>query len=144
MVVAPSTTLLPDLKCGVIGASDLHWLEEFESDRVDSELATQFPVIFLQSRRPGKWEVGRAQSRHGNTFRHCVLLTSEAGRITTLARMTSLRVRPPGGTRNHYEIKVGAGYSLYRDPDGWKVKLLEERTTSLPKSLIEKRGWKLG
>jgi hypothetical protein len=138
------TSILPDVACGVIEASGLARLEELSSDQVEAGLAQQFPVVFLEVRQGAKYEFGRAQKKQGESFLHCLFITSERRKITTVAQITSLRVRPPSRSRNNYEFKAGAGYSLYRDVDGWKVKLLSERLTTLSKSLVEKRGWKIG
>ena len=143
MLTAQIGSILENLRAGVIEASDLERLEELGSQQVLEELACQYPVRFLESRGPEKWEFGQAQSRRRNLYRHCLLLTSEQGRLTTLAMLTFLRIRPPGKPTGTYEFTSGGGFSLYRDPDGWKLKLLEERKTTLTKKLMERRGWRL-
>jgi hypothetical protein len=74
-------------------------------------------------------------------FKDCLLLTAESGWLTTLATMTSLRFRPSRRDPAQFELSCGAGLSLYRDPDGWKIKLLEERTVSLAERSLRARGW---
>jgi hypothetical protein len=71
------------------------------------------------------------------------LLTSESDRITTLAAMPLLRARVPRDRDEPIQLSCGAGFSLYADPDGWKLKLLEERTITLSRQALQERGWRL-
>jgi len=57
--------------------------------------------------------------------------------------MSLLRVRTPRGEDEPVELSSGAGFSLYRDPDGWKIKLLDEKTVSLSRKVLQDRGWQL-
>ena len=141
MTVAQIDSVLEKLKAGVIEASDLEWLEHLTSREVLAELSGQYPIKFLERRRPKKWEVGLAQNRRRNMYHHCLLLTSEADRLTTLAMLTLVRIRPPRKPASGYEISCGGGFSLYRDPNGWKLKLLHEQTISLSRTSLESRGW---
>lgn len=141
MATVQLESILDTLKAGVIEASDLVWLEQLPSAEVLAELSAQYPVKFLESQGKEKWEVGRAQSCRRRHYQQCLLLTSEHGRVTTLGMMTFLRVRHAKLTPGVVEFISGGGFSLYRDPDGWKLKLLRERTVKLPKQLLVKRGW---
>jgi hypothetical protein len=68
-------------------------------------------------------------------------VTSEAERLTTVAFLDLLTVSIPRGTDEPVELTSGSGYSLYHDPDGWKVKLLVERSISLNRATLRERGW---
>jgi hypothetical protein len=144
MSTAQLSSILDSLRSGVIETSDLDWLEQLPSEEVLGELSNQYPVKFLQARGKDKWEIGLAQSCRRRHYRQCLLLTSERGRVTTLGMMTFLRVRQPKRTPDALEFISGGGFSLYRDADGWKLKLLRERTVKLPKESIERRGWVIG
>ena len=104
MSIAPIDAVLEKLKVGVIEASDLEWLQQLASKELLAELVDQYPVKFLERRRHNKWEIGLAQNRHRNLYRHCILLTSEADRVTTFAMLTLLRVRRPRKGSDAYEI----------------------------------------
>ena len=144
MATAQLDSILDTLRSGVIETSDLAWLEQLPSEEVLGELSPQFPVKFLESRGKDKWEIGLAQSCRRRNFQQCLLLTSERGRVTTLGMMTFVRVRQSRGSSGVYEFSSGGGFSLYRDPDGWKLKLLNEQTVKLPKEMLQKRGWRIG
>jgi hypothetical protein len=146
------------LKAGTLDVTDLGTVERLHMAEAVDRLQTLFPVQFLERRQRSKWEVGLAQShrRHTRTaqsaagsgkavtetFRHCLFLTGEAERLTTVAAMGLLRARIPSG-HERVELTSGAGFSLYRDPDGWKIKLLEERTVALDRANVQHRGWRL-
>jgi hypothetical protein len=89
-------------------------------------------------------EVGLAQARQRQKYLHCLLLAIEGDRLTSLAAMTCLRIRRLPGTADSWELTCGGGFNLYHDPDGWRLKLLEERTISLSEETLRKRGWSLG
>jgi len=150
------------LNAVTLDLSDLKMIEEVRLPDVLDEISASFPVAFLNRGQRGKREIGLAQARRRHvtparrhssrtplrkrtattdTFQHCLFLTSESDHLTTLAAMNLLRVRTPHGDDEPVELSSGAGFSLYRDPDGWKIKLLEERTISLSRKALHEHGW---
>jgi hypothetical protein len=130
-----------------VGTLELFDLEAFEKLRVDEllhDLGPAYPVRFLERQQRSKREVGLAQrQRSGRTKRmyQCLLLTTESNRMTGMAVMTFLRFRPSPQQQGMYDLTSGAGFSLYHDPDGWRIKLLQERTVSLRRKSLMERGW---
>ncbi len=61
----------------------------------------------------------------------------------SLAAMPCLCVRRPAEPADSWEVTCGAGFNLYHDPDGWRLKILKERTISLSEETLQKRGWSL-
>jgi hypothetical protein len=164
MTTTQALPWLQGLRAGTLDISDLRNVEEARLEVVLREVTALFPVQFLDRRQRNKREVGLAQSKRRrpgrvgaahskkplrkriattDTFQRCLLLTGEAGQLTTLAFMTQLVVRTPQGVDEAIELECGAGYSVYRDPDGWKSKLLEQRTISLTPPALRERGWQL-
>jgi hypothetical protein len=152
------------LKAGTLNLTDLGTAEGIHGSDIVNRLRSLFPIHFFERRQRSKWEVGLAQTRRRHatvgrasssrtplekrtattdTFHHCLFLTSESERLTTVAVMSLLRVRTPRGENELVELISGAGFSLYRDPDGWKIKLLQERSISLNRKALQERGWRL-
>jgi hypothetical protein len=132
------------------GTLELFDLEAFENLRIDDltrELGSAFPLRFLQRRRGTKQEIGLAQNQSSSRrwptilLRQCLLFTSESGLMTAMAAMTQLRFRPSQQQEGTFELASGAGFSVYHDPDGWRIKLLQERTVSLTRKTLRDRGW---
>jgi len=143
MITAESETWVQRIKSGTLNVSDLESLDRVDADDVVADLSRLYPVRFLEGSQRTKREVGLAQSRQRQKYLHCLLLTSEGGRVTSLAAMTCLRVRRLSGSADSWEVTCGAGFNLYHDPDGWRLKLLEERIVSLSEETLRKRGWSL-
>jgi hypothetical protein len=130
-----------NLKSGTIDISDVHSLEQLDVRQLVDELSAAFPERFLERRIADKWEVGLAKAKAGHRLNRCILLTSESGQLTTVAMMAFVEFRPSVQNAAVVDISSGGGFSLYRTPDGWKTKLLEEKTVSLATSELAKRGW---
>lgn len=143
MITAESETWVERIKSGTLNVSDLESLGRVDADDVVADLNRLYPVRFLEGSQRAKREVGLAQSRQRQKYLHCLLLTSEDGRVTSLAALTCLRIRRLSGSADRWEVTCGAGFNLYHDPDGWRLKLLEERTISLSEETLRKRGWSL-
>ena len=136
MTTAQMNTWVDKVKTGTVDLSDLRLLARVDLDEVAEQLGQDFPIRFLDWRIRDKREIGLAQRLRSylprqramapsQVFRNCRLLTWEAGNLTTVTTMTSLRVRAASRNASSLELDSGAGYSLYRDPDGWKIKLIE-------------------
>ncbi len=130
-----------DLKAGHVDVADLDKLGAVSPQGLIAKLQPAFPLMFLEGRNRDKMEFGLAQRRRGQLYRRCLLLTFEGNRLTSLASLTSLRVRPSPGAPGSRELTSGAGFNVYRDPDGWMIKLLEQRTVTLAKESLRRRGW---
>jgi len=143
MITARSETWVQRIKSGTLNVSDLECLTQLNAEDLVDDLSQSYPLRFLEGCQRSKREVGLAQSRHRQKYVHCLLLTSEAGQITSLAAMTCLRVRRLPEPADSWEVTCGAGFNLYHDPDGWRLKLLEERTIALSEEMLRKRGWSL-
>jgi hypothetical protein len=143
MITTRSETWVQRIKSGTLNVSDLESLTHLNADDVVDDLSRFYPVRFLEGCQRSKREVGLAQSRQRQKYFHCLLLTSEGGQVTSLAAMTCLRVRRLPSSPDSWEVTCGAGFNLYLDPDGWRLKLLEERTISLSEETLRKRGWSL-
>jgi hypothetical protein len=142
-MISTSETWVQRIKSGTLNVSDLEDLGQMNAEDVVEKLSQMYPECFLEGCQRGKREIGLAQSRRQETYRHCLLLTSEDGRITSLAAMTCLQIRRLLESADNWEVTCGAGFNLFHDPDGWRLKLLEERTISLSEATIRKRGWTL-
>lgn len=143
MMSAASETWVQRIKSGTLNVSDLDDLTDLDAEEVVDRLSELYPVRFFEGSRRKKREIGLAQVRQRQKYLHCLLLTTEADRLTSLAAMTCLRVRRLPGSADHWELRCGAGFNLYHDPDGWRLKLLEERTITLSQEMLRKRGWSL-
>jgi hypothetical protein len=138
------------LKFGTLDVSDLRLIEALRLPNILERLSGSYPIRFLFRQQRTKQEIGlarthrvvRRQAGTTHTFQDCLLLTSESDQITTLAAMPLLRVRVRRSSEG-IDLDCGAGFSLYRDPDGWKIKLLEERTIRLSRQALSVRGWRL-
>jgi hypothetical protein len=97
----------------------------------------------LEGHTKNKTEIGLAQKRRARRYLRCIVLTFEFDRLTSLASMTYLRFRRSARQPEVRELASGAGFNLFRDIDGWKIKLLEERKVTLPDTSLRKRGWHL-
>lgn len=134
--------VVQNLERGVLELSqDLESFEDLTLAELLPELSNRYPIRFLDRHRDQTREVGIAQSRRRNRYRGCLLLTQEAEGLTTLAFLTFLRFRRPRTPGEPYELATGGGFSLYRPPEGWSIKLLQERTVSLTRHQLQERGW---
>jgi hypothetical protein len=152
------------LKEGTLDLTDLKSLEGIPPADVVAQITAFFPVKFLDRTQRNKRELGlaqvhrrripgprkpnsrtplRKQTAATDAFHRCVLLTCESDHLTTLAVMTLLRTRSPRAEEEPIALSSGAGFSLYHDPDGWKIKLLEEKTITLSRQSLHARGWQL-
>ena len=145
MIFTEPESWLQRLRAGAMDVSDLELLEQLNMETALTQLLPLFPHKFLDHRIRDKHEVGLAAKfrRRGpaKSFQHCILLTSQSQSLTTFAKMTALRIRPSKKKSGNMELSCGAGFNLYRDPDGWRIKLLEESTISLSPESLQSRGW---
>jgi hypothetical protein len=113
---------------------DLEAFEKLPIEDLAHRLSAAYPIRFLKRHRRTKQEVGLAQSERSSrrsptkVLKQCLLLTSESGLMTAMAVMTEIRFRPSRQLAGTLELTTGAGFSVYHDPDGWRVKLLHART----------------
>ncbi len=135
-----------------VGTLELFDLEAFEKLHVEDlihELSSTYPVRFLEQHHGTKQEIGVAQGQSSSKrwptklLHQCLLLTVESGLMTGMAVLTHLRFRPSQQQRGIFELTSGAGFSVYHDPDGWRIKLLRERTVSLTRKTMKERSWLL-
>ncbi len=137
------------LQVGTLELFDLKAFEKLRIEDLSRQLRAAYPVPFLQRQHRNKQEIGLAKSlRRSNRWvtrllLQCLVLTSELGRMTTMAVMTQIRFRPSRREQGAFELTSGAGFNVYRDPDGWRIKLLHERTVSLTAETLKARGWLL-
>lgn len=129
------------LKSGTVNVSDIATLEQLDLVKLVGELSSYYPIEFLNHRIGEKWEIGLAQDCVSDEFQRCLILTSERGHLTTIAVMASINVQQSPSSPDIYEMTSGGGYSLYRTPDGWKIKFLEEKQISLKRDVLKRRGW---
>ena len=152
-------------QAGTLDVADLEALEKMPVEEILAKLRSSHPVPFLSRSLGQETECGLARKKvrrydyhpkvqwsgpsaqpaklFRDDLKDCLLVTGESGWLTTLAAMTSLRFRPSRRDPAQFELTCGAGLSLYRDPDGWKIKLLEVRTVSLTRKSLQERGWLL-
>lgn len=140
-----------ELRSGIFNVADFNRMGKFKIDDVLAELTVLFPHKFLEHETQKSHEIGLAlwhgrvaragQKGVSHTYRHCLLLKSQAGVLTGLTLMWKLRFRPSPTEKKSFEFLSGAGMSVFRSPDGWVIKVLEEKTVSLPERLLLKRGW---
>ena len=137
------------LQAGMLELFDLKNFENLRIDDLAHELSGVYRVRFLESHKGGKQEIGLAQDQSGSKrwptrqLNQCLLLTSEGQVMTGMAVMTHIRLRPARKKEGMLELSSGGGYSVYHDLDGWRIKLLQERTVSLTPKSLTKRGWLL-
>jgi hypothetical protein len=135
------------LQVGTLELFDLEAFEKLQIEDLTRELGTAYPLSFLKRQQRTKQEIGLAQSQStskrwpSKLLHQCLLFTSELGRMTAMAVMTHIRFRP--SQQGTFELTSGAGFSVYHDPDGWRIKLLQERTVSLTRKNLRERGWLL-
>jgi hypothetical protein len=149
MATAPIQTWAERLRVGTLELFDLESFAKLKIDELARELEVAYPVRFLESHRGNKQEIGLAQrqtrSRRWPTqlLHQCLLFTSESGSMTAMAVMTRIRFRPSQEERGGIELTSGAGFNVYHDPDGWRIKLLQQRTVVLNEDTLRARGWLL-
>src|ERR1700730_6770071 len=128
-----------ELKTGVLEVTDLETISKMTCQSFLAELQPSFPIRFLEGHTQNKTEIGLAQKRRARRYLRCIVLTFEFDRLTSLASMTYLRFRRSARQPKARELASGAGFNLFRDLDGWKIKLLEERKITLPDTSLRKR-----
>ena len=143
-----------ELQSGTINIADFGRIGKFKFAEVLAELTAIFPHKFLERTTQNSYEVGLAlvhgqTSRAGqkgviHSYRQCILLKSEVGVLTGLTLLNKLRFRPSSTENNSFEFFSGAGISAFHSPDGWIIKVLEEKTVSLTTKLLTQRGWLVG
>ena len=137
------------LQVGTLELFDLEAFEKLHVNELLHDLSSAYPVRFLERHQRTKQEIGLAQrqssSRRWPTklMYQCLLLTTESNLMTGMAVMTYLRFRPSRQQEGMFELTSGAGFSVYHDPDGWRIKLLQESTVSLKRKSLIERGWLL-
>ncbi|MCS6977961.1 MAG: hypothetical protein NZM31_13270 [Gemmatales bacterium] len=140
------------LQAGTLDVSDLDLLAELRLPSVIDQLKESHPFRFLHRVEPRRrTEIGLARRhrrlRVGSTtthaYRDCLMLTAEKDRITTWAYLASVKARVCDTESDPITFVSGGGFSLYHDPDGWKIKPLEERTVTLSRETARGRGWLL-
>jgi hypothetical protein len=142
MATAAEKSWIRTMQAGVVDVAGLKALDRVKMDGLVRELDKTNPIRFLDRRHGDKWEIGVAESgKSDGKLTTCLFITAEAGQITTVAAVADIQLTPPRRGAASYVIACGAGYSLYRDPDGWKLKLLETRTVRLSKTELTKYGW---
>jgi hypothetical protein len=135
------------LQVGMVELFDLEAFEKLQIADLARQLRAAYPVRFLDRHHRTKKEIGLAQTLTRSNrwvtllLHNCLLLTSESERMTAMAVMTHIRIRPSRRGEAEFELKSGAGFSVYHDPDGWRIKLLQEHTVSLTEVSLHKRGW---
>ncbi len=147
------STMMQDLahrlEAGTMELFDLDAFEKLKIEDLATELAAAFPVRFLERRHGKKQEIGLAQRKTSSSrwptqsLHRCLLLTSESGLMTAMAVMTTIRFRPSQEQAGSFELTSGAGFNVYHDPDGWRIKLLQQRTVVLKQEALTTRGWLL-
>jgi hypothetical protein len=134
------------LQVGTLELFDLKGFEKLQIEDLAFQLSPAYPVQFLERHHGSKQELGLAQSLsrsnrwHSKLLHHCLLLTSELGVLTAMAVMTHVRFRPSRQDSEIYEFTSGAGFSVYHDPDGWRIKLLQVRSVPLTRESLNARG----
>ncbi len=137
------------LQVGTLELFDLKAFEKVHVDELLQELAPAYPVRFLARHHRSKQEIGLAQKQSSSRrwptklLYQCLLLTTESNLMTGMAVMTYLRFRRSRQEEKMFELTSGAGFSVYHDPDGWRIKLLHECTVSLTPKTLRERGWLL-
>ena len=135
------------LQVGTLELFDLEAFEKLQIEDLTRELGSVYPLRFLKRQHRAKQEIGLAQSQSSSKrwpsklLHQCLLFTCESGRMTAMAVMTHIRFRP--SQQGIFELTSGAGFSVYHDPDGWRIKLLQQRTVSLTRKNLRERGWLL-
>jgi hypothetical protein len=135
------------LQVGTLELFDLKAFEKLRIADLADQLRAAYPVRFLQRQHRTKNEIGLAQSSTRSNrwdtllLHNCLLLTSEFEQMTAMAVMTHIRFRPSRKREAEFELASGAGFSVYHDPDGWRIKLLQEQTVSLTEGTLQTRGW---
>ena len=137
------------LQVGTLELFDLEAFEKLQIEDLTRELGSVYPLRFLKRQHRAKQEIGLAQSQSSSKrwpsklLHQCLLFTSESGRMTAMAVMTHIRFRFRPSQQGIFELTSGAGFSVYHDPDGWRIKLLQQRTVSLTRKNLRERGWLL-
>ncbi len=150
------TRWVKELRQGTFLLNDIQRMEKMRMNKVLADLSQTFPHKLLERRSGQYQEVGIAQSseaidlhRRGvrpnpdsrQTYQHCLFLTSELGTLTGLTLISKLRVRLSSSKMSTVEISSGYGISVFRDIDGWMLKVLDEKKISLPSDVLQRRGW---
>lgn len=128
-----------------IGLTDMDRLEHVQPADLLTHLRSVYPLCFLEGRRNEKEEYGFAVSsrRHGESkvYRRCLLITIEGERVTGISLFGRLRLRGSVEPQK-LELHSTAGFSIFHDVDGWKIKMLEEKRVILSRQLLTRSGWR--
>ena len=147
MAIQQTQDWVQRLQAGTLKLFDLEAFEKLQIEDLTRELGSVYPLRFLKRQHRAKQEIGLAQSQSSSKrwpsklLHQCLLFTCESGRMTAMAVMTHIRFRP--SQQGIFELTSGAGFSVYHDPDGWRIKLLQQRTVSLTRKNLRERGWLL-
>ena len=143
-----------ELQQGTFLLSDIQRMEKLQYSEVLEHLSLVFPHKVLDRKLTGNQEVGLAQSSRtigtsqreaqkqvAQVYHHCLFLTSDSGMLTGLTLMSKLRFRRSSSKKGAFELVSGYGASVFRDIDGWMLKVLGEKKIILSKDVLIRRGW---
>ena len=102
-----------------------------------------FEVGFAETQEAAK-EKGKTDQQSIHTYVHCVFLTSDSGALTGVTFLGRIHCRPSPNKNGSFELASSSSVSVFKSPDGWVVKSLEEKTISLDEQVMTKRGWLFG
>ena len=138
---------------------DLHLLENTDADDIVSAIRKMYPVTFQegQTRTKQEWAVAKqmfsdlhrtsgSNSLFGPMYIRpvyfkCLYVVAENNRVTGLAKVGLVAVKPVRKPRPGLEITSSTGMKLDLMVDGWFSQRTKSRVVRLPESLLRSRGW---
>jgi len=152
--------VLNRLRSGNLDAESTAILEHVSADEFIAGLGETYPVLFQERHIGRKHEVGMARAVRFECFEHkpsnssfpvwhlvpvlwkCVFVSAYDNAISEVTTARSVHVRPAWTAADEAVLKLGSGRKIDKTPDGWTVKSVKHRATTLSGEFLRKRGWK--
>jgi hypothetical protein len=152
--------VLNRLRSGSLDAAIAATLEHTSAEEFIAGLAETYPVLFQERRIGRKREVGMARAVRFECLEHkpsksffpvwhlvpvlwkCVFVSAYDDAVSEVTIATSVHVRPAWTAADEAVLKLRGCRKIDKTPDGWIVKTIKHRSTTLSGEFLRTRGWK--
>lgn len=152
--------LLTRLRAGNLDTDTTAILHHLSADEFIAGLSETYPVLFQERRIGRKREVGMARAvrfefaghQPSNSFFpavhlvpilwKCVFVSAYDNAVSEVTTVNSIHIRPAWTAANEAVLRMGTSRKIDKTTDGWTVKSIKHRTTTLSDEFLRKRGWK--
>jgi len=152
--------VLNRLRSGNLDAESVAILEHVSAEEFIAGLGETYPVLFQERLIGRKREVGMARAVRFECFERqpskscfpvwhlvpilwkCVFVSAYDNAISEVTTARSVHVRPTRTAADEAVLKLASCRKIDKTPDGWTVKSVKHRPTTLSGEFLRKRGWK--